>query len=144
MNAFLPDSDRRKKTTAGERERSFPMKDEETILYVQTSDEPERQYSPHVLAQTAKAMDLKPRIYYLGQGLRILKPGEAEKIKLGDFPSVMEIIKKSQEMGIEILVCEASKRMLGWEKVDLIPGVKIVGAATLNDLALESGTTMWF
>jgi len=120
------------------------MKDEKAILYVQTSDQPERQYSPLVLAQTAKAMDLNPKLYYLGQGLRILIPGAAEKIKLGTFPSAMEMIKKTQDMGIEIYVCEASKQMLGWEKVELIPGVKIVGAATLNDLALESGTTMWF
>jgi len=120
------------------------MKDERSILYVQTSDEPERQYSPLVLAQTAKAMDLNPKVYYLGQGLRILKPGAAEKVKLGGFPSVAEMINKTLEMGIEMLVCEASKRMLGWDNVELIPGVKIVGAATLNDLALEAGTTMWF
>jgi predicted peroxiredoxin len=120
------------------------MKDEKMILYVQTSDQPERQYSPLVLAQTAKMMDLNPKVYYLGQGLRILKPGEAEKIKLGTFPSVAEMLNKTLEMGIEILVCEASKQMLGWEKVELIPGVKIVGAATLNDLALDAGTTMWF
>ncbi|GAG62279.1 unnamed protein product, partial [marine sediment metagenome] len=43
------------------------MKDTNSILYVQTSDIPERQYSPLVLAQTAKAMDIKPKIYYLGQ-----------------------------------------------------------------------------
>jgi predicted peroxiredoxin len=120
------------------------MKDEKSILYVQTSDQPERQYSPLVLAQTAKAMDLNPKLYYLGQGLRILVPGAAEKIKLGIFPSVLEMLKRTLEMGIEIYVCEASKQMLGWEKVELIPGVKIVGAATLNDLALEAGTTMWF
>jgi len=120
------------------------MKDENAILYVQTSDQPERQYSPLVLAQTAKAMDLKPMVYYLGMGLKILLPGEAEKIKLGAFPSVAEMITKTLEMGIVIYVCEASKQMLGWEKVDLIPGVKIVGAATLNDLALEAGATMWF
>jgi hypothetical protein len=120
------------------------MKNEKSILYVQTSDQPERQYSPLVLAQTAKAMDLVPKLYYLGQGLRILIPGAAEKIKLGAFPSVAEMIKKTMEMGIEVYVCEASKQMLGWEKVELIPGVKIVGAATLNDLALEAGTTMWF
>lgn len=120
------------------------MKDERSILYVQTSDQPERQYSPLVLAQTTKAMDLVPKIYYLGQGLRILIPGAAEKMKLGNFPSVGEMIKKTLDMGIEIYVCEASKQMLGWEKVELIPGVKIVGAATLNDLALEAGTTMWF
>ena len=113
-------------------------------MYVQTSHDPERQYSPIVLAQTAKAMDLKATVYYLGTGLRILKPGEAEKIKLGSFPSVKEMIDKALEMGVEFLVCEASKRMLGWEKVDLIPGVKIVGAATLNDLVLEADATQWF
>ena len=120
------------------------MKDEKMILYVQTSDQPERQYSPLVLAQTAKAMDLNPKLYYLGQGLKILKPGEAEKIKLGTFPNLMEMLKVTLDMGIEIYVCEASKQLLGWEKVKLIPGLKIVGAATLNDLALDAGTTMWF
>jgi predicted peroxiredoxin len=120
------------------------MKDNSSILYVQTSDVPERQYSPLVLAQTGKAMDIDAKVYYLGQGLRILRPGEAEKIKLGRFPSVHEMIQKTLEMGIEIYVCEASKQMLGWEKVDLIPGVKIVGAGTLNDLTLDADATMWF
>jgi len=116
----------------------------DSILYVQTSDQPERQYSPLVLAQTAKAMNIEVKVYYLGQGLKILIPGSAEKVQLGSFPSVYEMIKKTLDMGIEIYVCEASKQMLGWEKVDLIPGVKVVGAGTLNDLALDAGATMWF
>jgi len=89
-------------------------------------------------------MDIKATVYYLGTALKVLKPGEAEKIKLGNFPSVKEMIDKSLEMGIEILVCEASKRMLGWDNVDLIPGMKIVGAATLNDLVLDVDATQWF
>lgn len=120
------------------------MKDDKSILFVQTSDNPERQYSPLVLAQTAKAMGLKAKLYYLGQGLRILLPGAAEKIKLGTFPTVAEMLQKTMQAGIEINVCEASKQMLGWEKVNLIKGVKIVGAATLNDLVLEAGATEWF
>lgn len=71
------------------------MKNKNSILYVQTSDQPERQYSPLVLAQTAKMMDVDSKVYYLGQGLKILRPGEAEKIKLGNFPSVAEMIKKN-------------------------------------------------
>lgn len=120
------------------------MQTKQSILYVQTSDEPERQYSPLVLAQTAKMMNIDAKVYYLGKGLSILRPGEAEKIKLGDFPSVGEMIKKAMDMGIEIYVCEASKQMLGWGEVELIDGVKIVGAGTLNDLALDAGATMWF
>jgi predicted peroxiredoxin len=114
------------------------------ILYVQTSDNPERQYSPLILAQSASAMDIKAEVYYLGQSLRVLKPDVAEKIKLGIFPSFAEILKKTIDAGIPVYVCEASKQMLGWDKVELIPGLKIVGAATLNDLALEADATMWF
>jgi predicted peroxiredoxin len=115
-----------------------------SILYVQTSDDPERQYSPFVLAQSAKAMDIDAKIYFLGQGLRVLRAGAAEKIKLGSFPSLKEMIEKTIEMGIPIYVCEASKQMLGWDKVELDPNFKIVGAATLNDLVLEADATQWY
>ncbi len=120
------------------------MANKKTILYVQTSDAPERQYSPLVLAQTANAMDMNATVYYLGTALKILKPGAAEKIQIGSFPSVADMIKKTQQLGVRFLVCEASKRMLGWEQVELIDRVKIVGAATLNDLVLEADATMWF
>ena len=111
---------------------------------MQTSDHPERQYSPLVLAQTANAMDIKAKVYYLGQGLRVLAPGAAEQIQLGSFPSLAGMIKKTLDMGIEVYVCEASKQMLGWEDLELMQGLKIVGAGTLNDLALEADATMWF
>ena len=120
------------------------MKNDKAILYVQTTDLPERQYSPLVLAQAAKTMDLEPTVYYLGMGLKILRPGEAEKIQVGSFPTVREMLDKTVSMGVPVMVCEASKQMLGWDKVELIEGVQIVGAATLNDLALDSGATMWF
>ena len=116
----------------------------DSILYVQTSSDPERQYSPLVLAQTAKAMDIDAKVYFLGQGLRVLAPGKADQIKLGSFPSLAKMIQKTLDMGIEIYVCEASKQILGWDKVELLPSLKIVGAGTLNDLALEAGATMWF
>ncbi|MGY5852527.1 MAG: DsrE family protein [Candidatus Thorarchaeota archaeon] len=115
-----------------------------SILYVQTSDDPERQYSPLVLAQSAKAMDIDAAVYFLGQGLRVLRPGEAEKIKIGAFPSLHEMLMKTIEMGITVYVCEASKQMLGWDDVELDSKLKIVGAATLNDLALDADAVMWF
>ncbi len=120
------------------------MAKEEFILYVQTTDAPERQYSPLVLAQTAKAMGVEAKVYYMGMGLKILQPGAAEKIKMGSFPSLKEMLDKTMQMGIPIYVCEASKQMLGWESVELSDGVKIVGAATLNDLVLDAGATMYF
>jgi predicted peroxiredoxin len=120
------------------------MKNENSILYVQTSNLPEKQYSPLVLAQSAQAMGVDAAVYYLGMGLTVLKPGAAGQMQLGSFPTVAEMLKKTIDMGITVYVCEASKQMLGWESVELIDGVKIVGAATLNDLALDAGATMWF
>ena len=120
------------------------MADQQNILYVQTSNAPERQYSPLVLAQSARAMGLDAAVYYLGMGLTVLKPGEAEKMQLGSFPSVAEMLQKALDMGVTVYVCEASKQMLGWESVELSPGVKIVGAATLNDLVLDADATMYF
>lgn len=120
------------------------MKNEKSILYVQTSSSPERQYSPLVLAQSAEAMGLEAAVYYLGLGLTVLRPGEAEKMQLGSFPSVAQMLRKTMDAGVTVYACEASKQMLGWDSVDLIDGVKIVGAATLNDLALDAGATMWF
>jgi uncharacterized protein len=120
------------------------MSEKKFILYVQTSDAPERQYSPLVLAQTAMAMDISAKVYYLGMGLKILVPGAAEAIKMGSFPTVKEMMDKAMQMGVEFYACEASKQMLGWDKVALIPGVTIVGAGTLNDLVLDADGAMWF
>jgi predicted peroxiredoxin len=120
------------------------VKNENSILYVQTSNAPERQYSPLVLAQSARAMGLEASVYYLGMGLTMLRPGEADAVQLGAFPSVGDMLRKSLDMGVTVYACEASKQLLGWDAVELVDGVKIVGAATLNDLALDAGATMWF
>jgi len=114
------------------------------ILYVQTSDAPERQYAPLVLAQTAKAMDVDAVVYYLGMGLKVLIPGAAEKLQVGSFPAVIQMITQAQNLGVTFYACEASKQLLGLDKVELIAGVKVVGAGTLNDLALDADATMWF
>ncbi len=116
------------------------------ILYVQTSGTktPERLYSPFILAQTAKAMDIDTAIYFLGIGLTVLKKGEAEKIQIGSFPSLKEVMNQTLEAGVKFYVCEQSKGMLGWDEAVLIDEAKVVGAATLNDLVLEYDAVMWF
>ena len=122
------------------------MSEKKTLLYVQTSgiDTPERLYSPFVLAQTAKAMDLNAKIYFLGMGITVVKRGEAEKIKIGAFPSLKEVMDQTIKSGVELLVCEQSTQLLGLKRGDFIPEAKIVGAATLNGLVLEADGVMWF
>ncbi len=122
------------------------MDKEEKIVYVQTSgiDTPERLYAPFVLAMTAKAMDIEAVIYFVVKGVTVVKKGEAEKIKLGSFPSLKEIMDQALSSGVEMMVCDRSAELLGIDRGDIVDGVKVVGAATLNSLVLEADATMFF
>jgi len=122
------------------------MANKKKILYVQTSgvDTPKRLYSPFVLGMTARAMDIDATIYFMGMGITVVKKGEAEKVKEGNFPTVKEIMDQATAAGVEFLVCEQSTQLLNMDRGDFVEGAKVVGAATLNDLVLDADGTMWF
>ena len=122
------------------------MAGKKKILYVQTSgvDTPKRLYSPFVLGMTAKAMDIDATVYFLGLGITVVKKGEAEKVKEGNFPTVKEIMDQAAAAGVKFLVCEQSTQLLNLDRGEFIDEAKIVGAATLNDLVLDADATMWF
>ena len=116
------------------------------ILYVVTSgtDTPERTYAPFILATTAAAMDIEATIYFLIKGVTIVKKGEAERIKLGSFPSLKEVMDQAIAAGVKFEVCEQSCELLGLEKGDFVDAAQIVGAATLNDRLLDSDAVLTF
>ncbi len=116
------------------------------LLYVQTSgiDTPERLYSPFILAQTAKAMGIYATVYFLGMGITVVKKGNAEKIRIGQFPSLREVMDQAIKAGVKLMVCEQSCQLINLAKGDFVTAAEIVGAATLNDLVLDADGTMWF
>jgi len=124
------------------------MAEAKKILYVQTSgtDTPERLYSPLILAQTARAMGQEATVYFLGMGLKNLVKGEAEKVKIGEFPTLKEVLKHTADQGIELMACQQSMQLFGEEikSEDLIEEAKVAGAATLNDLALDADAILTF
>lgn len=122
------------------------MSEKKKILYVQTSgvDTPERTYSPFILATTAVAMGIDATIYFLIKGITIVKQGEAEKIKLGEFPSLKEVMNQAAKAGVKLEVCEQSCMLLGLERGDFVDSAKIVGAATLNDRILDADAVLCF
>ena len=122
------------------------MTERKKILYVQTSgvNTPKRLYSPFVLGMTAKAMEIDATIYFLGEGVTVVKKGAAEKVKEGSFPTVKEIMDQAIAAGVKLRVCEQSCQLLGVERGEFIEAAEVVGAATLNDLVLDADGTMWF
>jgi predicted peroxiredoxin len=116
------------------------------ILYVQTSgvDQPERAYAPFILATTAAMMNIDATVYFVIKGITLVKKGEAEKIKLGSFPSLKDVMNQAIKAGVKLKVCEQSCNLLGIPRGDFTQEAIIVGAATLNDLALDADAVLCF
>ncbi len=116
------------------------------ILYIQTSglDTPERLYAPFILGMTARAMDVEASIFFMIKGVTVVKRGEAEKVKIGSFPSLKEVLDQALKAGVKMYICEQSTQLLGLARGDFIPEAKIAGAGTLNDLALDADSSLTF
>lgn len=116
------------------------------ILYVQTSgvENPERAYTPFILATTAAMMNIDATVYFVIKGITLVKKGEAEKIKMGSFPSLKEVMDQAIKAGVKLVVCEQSCGLLGIPRGDFKKEANIVGAATLNDLALSADAVLCF
>ena len=116
------------------------------ILYVQTSglETPERLYAPFILGATARAMEVEASIFFMIKGITAMKKGEAEKIRIGSFPSLKDVIDQALAAGVEMYICEQSTQLLGIPRGDFIAEAKIAGAGTLNDLALDADSVISF
>jgi hypothetical protein len=122
------------------------MAEKKKLLYIQTSgvDTPERTYAPFILATTAAMMGIEAIIYFLIKGVTIVKKGEAKKVKISGFPSLKEVMDQAVRAGVKFMVCEQSCMLLGIPRGEFTPEAKIVGAATLNDLALNADAVLCF
>jgi hypothetical protein len=122
------------------------MSAKKKILYVQTSgvDRPERAYAPFILATTAAMMNIDATIYFVIKGITLVKKREAEKIKMGSFPSLKDVMNQAIKAGVKLVVCEQSCSLLGIPRGEFVQEANIVGAATLNDLALSADAVLCF
>ena len=116
------------------------MADKKKIVYLQTSgiDTPERLYAPFILATTAAAMGQEPTVYFFIKGVTAVKKGEAEKVRVGEFPKLSDVIDQAVQAGVKLMVCEQSCMLLGLDRGDFIEPAQVVGAATLNDIVLDA------
>ena len=118
------------------------------ILYVQTSgpDQPERLYSPFILATTAKSMGVDATVYFMGKGILAMVNGVPQKLQVGSFPPLKEVIDQATAAGVEIMICAQSAQLFGGKASpdEFEQPSRVVGAATLNDMALEADAVLTF
>ncbi len=113
---------------------------------MQTSgiDQPDGLYTPFLLASTAVAMGIGATIYFIVKGITVVKKGEAEKIQLGEFPTLKQVMDRAITAGVKLMVCDQSCILLKLKHDDFIEGALIVGSATLNDLLLDADAVLSF
>ena len=120
---------------------------DDKILIIMTSgpDTPRRCATPFFFATLATAMDYEVTMFFTIDGTLLLKKGLAETV----FPreggkSVGEFLRKAIESGVKMTACTASLELHGLTPDDLIPEAKLVGGASMWQMAEESKTVLTF
>ncbi len=120
---------------------------DDKILIIMTSgpDTPRRCATPFFFATLATAMDYEVTMFFTIDGTLLLKKGLADTV----FPkeggkSVGEFLREAMESGVKMTACTASLELHGLSQDDLIPEVKMVGGASMWQMAEESKTVLTF
>jgi len=118
------------------------------ILVIQTHgiETPRRTYSPLFYAMAAAAMEMDVTMWFTMDGTNQLKKGAAETVKLDPTSDVTlkTMLDQAMESGVKLRVCQQSMALWNMQPEDLIPGVEILGATSIIDLALESDHVMYY
>ena len=120
---------------------------DDKVMIIMTSgpDTPRRCATPFFYASLAVAMDYEVTMYFTIDGTLLLKKGLAETVfpKAGGQPASY-FIKDALENGVKFVACTASTELHDLQPSDLIDGVKMVGGATLWQLAEDCKTVLTF
>ncbi len=117
------------------------------ILMVMTTgpEDPDKTYAPFYTAALMAAMEIETKMYFLMHAPELLVKGAAEKVPLKKGGNLKMFLDMALENGVKFYACSESCRDLcDIQDGNLIEGVKLVGSATLADLALEADSVISF
>ncbi len=120
---------------------------DDQVLIVMTSgpDTPHRCATPFFFATLAAAMDYDVTMFFTIDGTLLLKQGVADCVfpKAGGKP-VGDFLRDALEAGVKFIACTASMELNDIKEEELIPDIKMVGGATMWQLAEDSKTVLTF
>ena len=118
----------------------------------------DKAYMPLIMANTAAAMGDEVHIFYTFFGTKLVTkkanpklPGMfrlftgmfQKKMKAVGIGNYMETVQQARDLGVNFYACTTTMGLMGVKESDLLPGVKILGAASFLKLATESDTTLF-
>ncbi len=120
---------------------------DDKVMIIMTSgpDTPRRCATPFFFASLAAAMEYEVTMFFTIDGTLLLKKGMAETVypKAGGKP-VSDFIQDALDAGVTFLACTASTELHDLQPSDLIDGVKMVGGASMWQIAEDSKTVLTF
>jgi uncharacterized protein len=120
---------------------------DDSVMIIMTSgpDTPRRCATPFFFASLAVAMEYDVTMFFTIDGTLLLKKGLAETIypKAGGKP-VSDFIAEAMEGGVKFLACTASTELHDLQVSDLMDGVKMVGGASMWQIAEDCKTVLTF
>ena len=120
---------------------------DDKVMIIMTSgpDTPRRCATPFFFASLGVAMEYDVTMFFTIDGTLLLKKGVAETIypKAGGKP-VSDFIQEALDAGVKFLACTASTELHDLQPTDLIDGVKMVGGASMWQIAEECKTVLNF
>jgi hypothetical protein len=89
-------------------------------------------------------MDMEVAIYFTMHGPTLLRKDSQDlTVKQGGAP-LSTFVKQAQDIGVELLVCQPSLDLNDLVMDDLIEGVRMIGGAAFNDLAVNADAVISF
>jgi uncharacterized protein len=120
---------------------------DDKVMIIMTSgpDTPRRCATPFFFASLAVAMENEVTMFFTIDGTLLLKKGMAETIfpKAGGKP-VSGFLQDAMDAGVTFLACTASMELHDLKAEDMIDGVKMVGGATMWQVAEDCKTVLTF
>ncbi len=120
---------------------------DDKIMIIMTSgpDTPRRCATPFFFATLAAAMEYDVTMFFTIDGTLLLKKGLAENIfpKAGG-KAVSSFIQDAMDADVKLLACTASMELHDLQESDLMDGVKLVGGATMWQIAEDCKTVLTF
>lgn len=120
---------------------------DDKIMIIMTSgpDTPRRCATPFFFATLAAAMEYDVTMFFTIDGTLLLKKGLAETIfpKAGG-KAVSSFIQDAIDADVKLLACTASMELHDLQGSDLLDGIKLVGGATMWQIAEDCKTVLTF
>ncbi|WP_156289471.1 DsrE/DsrF/DrsH-like family protein [Oceanobacillus salinisoli] len=114
-------------------------------------------YKVFNIATAAAASDKEVQIFFTFEGLNLIhkqgmhnlempagKEHFAEGFEKANVPSIPELVKMAQDLGVEFIACQMTMDVMGLTKEDFIDGIEVGGAVTFLDFAKDAAPTLTF